>query len=56
MTADHHRSQSQTPALVVKLPGIKLVGGATIVALLVFAALVVALIIYLKPTLSWSLL
>ena len=53
MTNDH-KSQKQTPALVVKLPGIRLVGGAAVFALLVFVALVVALIIYLKPTFSWS--
>jgi protein-S-isoprenylcysteine O-methyltransferase Ste14 len=51
---DDHMSQNQTPALVVKLPGIRLVGGAAVVALLVIIALASALIIYLKPTFSWS--
>src|SRR5438105_14965892 len=51
---DDHMSQNQTPALVVKLPGIRLVGGAAVLALLVIVALLVALIIYLKPTFSWS--
>jgi len=47
---DAHKSQNQTRALVVKLPGINLVGSAAAIALLVLVALVVALIIYLKPT------
>ena len=51
-----HKSQNQTPALVVKLPGIRLVGRAAVIALLALVALVVALIIYSKPTLSRALI
>ena len=48
------KSPSQSPTLVFKLPGITLVGRAAVIALLVLLALIVALIVYLKPTFSPS--
>jgi protein-S-isoprenylcysteine O-methyltransferase Ste14 len=53
MTGDS-KSPKQSAALVFKLPGITLVGRAAVIALLVFVALIVALIIYLRPTFSPS--
>jgi protein-S-isoprenylcysteine O-methyltransferase Ste14 len=48
------KSPSRNPTLVFKLPGIVLVGRAAVVALLIFVALIVTLIVYLKPTFSPS--
>jgi protein-S-isoprenylcysteine O-methyltransferase Ste14 len=53
-TTSDNKSPNQTPALVVKLPGIMLVGRAAVTLLLVFLALIIALIIYLRPTFSSS--
>jgi len=53
MTSDS-KSPKQSAALVFKLPGITLVGRAAVIALLVLVALIVALIIYLRPTFSPS--
>ena len=53
-TTGDNKSPNQRLALVFKLPGITLVGGAAVIALLVFVALIVSLLIYLRPTFSPS--
>jgi hypothetical protein len=51
---NNNKSLTRSPALVFKLPGITLVGRSAVVALFVFLALIVALILYFKPTFSPS--
>lgn len=53
-TSNKNQNSSRAPALVLGLPGVTLVGGAAIAGLLVLVALVIALVIYFRPTFSLS--